>query len=123
MGKWFVIGVVAAAILSLGAVSAKATTYYVSQSLGNDSWTGRAASPDGTSGPWKTLARASTEYLPGDRILLKCGDTWNEEIHPKGSGTPKDPITIGPLSYVPPFRYISLYHYRRLLYHSCLDGD
>ena len=95
MGKWFVIGVVAAAILSLGAVSAKATTCYVSQSLGNDSWTGRAAGPDGTSGPWKTLARASTEYLPGDRILLKCGDTWNEAFHPKGSGTPKDPITIG----------------------------
>ena len=95
MGKWFVIGVVAAAILSLGAVSAKATTYYVSHSLGNDSWTGRAASPDGTSGPWKTLARASIEYLPGDCILLKCGDTWNEAFHPKGSGTPKDPITIG----------------------------
>ena len=95
MGKWFVIGVVAAAILSLGAVSAQATTYYVSQSLGNDSWTGRAASPDGTSGPWKTLARASIEYLHGDCILLKCGDTWNEAFHPKGSGTPKDPITIG----------------------------
>ncbi|MFC1806514.1 SUMF1/EgtB/PvdO family nonheme iron enzyme, partial [Planctomycetota bacterium] len=70
-------------------------TFYVSQSSGNDSWTGQVAAPDGTSGPWKTLARASTDYIPGDRILLKCGDTWNEELHPRGSGTRKSLITIG----------------------------
>jgi len=70
-------------------------TYFVSQSSGNDRWTGDAASAKGTRGPWKTLARASTNYRPGDRILLKCGDTWNEELHPKGSGTPEKPITIG----------------------------
>ncbi|MHC4252687.1 MAG: LamG-like jellyroll fold domain-containing protein, partial [Planctomycetota bacterium] len=73
----------------------KATTFYVSQSTGNDSWTGQAASRSGDRGPWKTLARASTTYVPGDRILLKCGDTWNEELRPKGSGTPSKPITIG----------------------------
>jgi len=70
-------------------------TFYVSQSSGNDSWTGQAPSPDGTSGPWKTLARASTDYIPGDRILLKCGDTWNEELRPRGNGTRKNLITIG----------------------------
>jgi len=70
-------------------------TFYVSQSSGNDSWTGQAATPDGTTGPWKTLARASTDYIPGDRILLKCGDTWNEELRPRGSGTRKNLITIG----------------------------
>ena len=70
-------------------------TFYVSQSSGNDSWTGEAANPEGTRGPWKTLERASTDCLPGDRMLLKCGDTWNEELHPKGSGTPTNPITIG----------------------------
>ena len=70
-------------------------TYYVSQSSGNDSWTGEAPTPEGTRGPWKTLARASTDCIAGDRILLKCGDTWNEELHPKGSGTPTNPITIG----------------------------
>jgi len=97
-------------LLALAAVAAKApapvkvapapkrtvpATFYVSQSSGNDSWTGQAPTPDGTSGPWKTLARASTDYIPGDRILLKCGDTWDEKLHPKGSGTPKNPITIG----------------------------
>jgi len=70
-------------------------TFYLSQSSGNDSWTGLAPVPNGASGPWKTLARASTNYIPGDRILLKCGDTWNEELHPKGSGTSSRPITIG----------------------------
>ncbi len=69
-------------------------TFYVSQSSGNDSWTGRAPTPDGTSGPWKTLARASTDYIPGDRILLKRGDTWNEELRPRGEGTRKSLITI-----------------------------
>jgi len=71
-------------------------TFFVSQSSGNDAWSGQSPKPDGTSGPWKTLARASAEgYVPGDRILLKCGDTWDEELHPKGSGTPTNPITIG----------------------------
>ncbi|MHC4506906.1 MAG: LamG domain-containing protein, partial [Planctomycetota bacterium] len=72
----------------------KARTFYVSQSSGNDGWTGQAASRKGTRGPWKTLTRASTSYVPGDRILLKCGDTWDEELRPKGSGTPSKPIVI-----------------------------
>lgn len=86
----------AVAALFLGAMSAHAATYYVSQSSGDDSWTGQAASPDGTTGPWKTLAKASAvDCVAGDRILLKCGDTWNEELHPKGNGTPAKPILIG----------------------------
>ncbi len=40
------------------------------------------------------LAKASIEYQPGDSILLKKGDTWNEELAPKGSGTPEKPILI-----------------------------
>jgi len=94
-GKFVIVSCVTAASLMFGTISAKATTYYVSQSSGNDRWTGQAASPEGTTGPWKTLARASTDYVAGDHILLKCGDTWNEELHPKGSGTPKNPIIIG----------------------------
>jgi sulfatase modifying factor 1 len=73
-----------------------AATYYVSSSVGNDSWTGLVASPNGTTGPWKTLAKASTvELAAGDQILLNCGDTWNEELHPRGNGTPDSPIVIG----------------------------
>lgn len=69
----------------------------MSQSSGNDKWTGDAPSAKGPSrGPWKTLARASSiEYIPGDRILLRCGDTWNEELRPEGNGTPETPIVIG----------------------------
>jgi len=94
-GKLSVIFVVVAALLVFDATSVKATTYYVSQSSGNDSWTGQAADPDGANGPWKTLARASgNTYLAGDRILLKCGDTWDEGLSPEGNGTPPNPIVI-----------------------------
>jgi hypothetical protein len=48
LGKFFVIA--AAAVLTLGTMLAQATTYHVSQSSGNDSWTGQAASPDGLQG-------------------------------------------------------------------------
>ena len=75
--------------------SPKGTIFYVSQSEGNDDSSGKAMAVSGTSGPWKTLARASTEYQPGDSILLKRGDTWNEQLAPKGSGTPDQPIIIG----------------------------
>jgi len=95
IGKFSIVSVVAAACLMFGATPAEAATYYVSRSSGNDSWTGLAATPSGKAGPWKTLKRASAKYAPGDRILLKRGDTWNEEFHPKGEGTPEKPILIG----------------------------
>ncbi len=90
VGRLSIISVAVAAVLIFGTVSARATTYYVSQS-GNDSWTGTSDSE-----PWQTLTKASTiTYGAGDQILLKCGDTWNEELHPGGSGTPSSPIVIG----------------------------
>ena len=96
MRKFTVVSVVAAAVMAFGATSAKAATYYVSQSSGSDTWTGQAASLQGATGPWKTLARASApNCVPGDSILLKCGDTWDEELAPKGNGTPEKPIIIG----------------------------
>ncbi|MEI6234380.1 MAG: discoidin domain-containing protein [Planctomycetota bacterium] len=90
-----VLSLLAAVIVAFCAASAEAATYYVSQTAGNDAWSGQLSKPDGANGPWKTLAKASTNYSPGDKILLKCGDTWNEELHPKGSGTAENPITIG----------------------------
>ena len=81
----------AAVVLMLGTISAQAATYYVSQSTGNDSANGQSAKT-----PWKTLAKASTVKLAaGDSILLKCGDTWNEDLRPQGSGTAAKPILIG----------------------------
>jgi hypothetical protein len=83
-----------AASLLCGGYTANAATYYVSQSTGDDSLDGLAAAKAGAKGPWKTLAKASIEYNAGDSILLKKGDTWNEELTPKGSGTPEKPILI-----------------------------
>ncbi len=83
-----------AASLLCGGFTANAATYYVSQSTGDDSLDGLAAAKAGAKGPWKTLTKASIEYKPGDSILLKKGDTWNEELTPKGSGTPEKPILI-----------------------------
>ena len=95
LGRFSAVFVAVPVILLFGAMPAQSAAYYVSQSSGNDSWSGKAESPGNGTGPWKTLARASTEYVAGDQILLKCGDTWNEELHPKGNGTPEKPITIG----------------------------
>ncbi|MDH3585291.1 MAG: hypothetical protein OER86_13895, partial [Phycisphaerae bacterium] len=90
------LSLMAAAVLVFTGTSALATTYYVSESAGNDDWSGRAAAQAGTAGPWKTLARASKQVcVPGDRILLKRGDTWNEALRPQGNGTPTRPIVIG----------------------------
>jgi len=82
-------------VLCCGSMPAQAKTYYVSQSSGNDTWTGQAENPGNGTGPWKSLAKASaTQLLAGDRVLLKCGDTWDEELQPKGNGTPDNPIVI-----------------------------
>ncbi len=65
--------------------------YYLSSSKGNDSNDGR--SPDT---PWKTIQKVNaTALLPGDAILFKRGDTWNEEISPSSSGTLTKPIIFG----------------------------
>lgn len=80
---------IAAFFLTCHVATASATTYYVSQSTGNDSASG--TSPDAA---WKTLSKASREYQAGDSVLLKCGDTWDEELRPLGEGTAVNPITI-----------------------------
>ena len=82
-------------VLCLGILPTQAKTYYVSQSTGDDAASGLAEVAANGAGPWKSLAKASTNFVAGDRILLKCGDTWNEELAPKGEGTPQNPIVIG----------------------------
>ncbi|THF81626.1 beta-xylosidase family glycoside hydrolase [Cohnella fermenti] len=67
-----------------------ATTYYVSSS-GNDSNAGTSASA-----PWQTLTKASAlTYQPGDQLLIKRGDVWNESLSLKGTGTSASPIVVG----------------------------
>lgn len=67
------------------------TTYYISSSSGSDSNNGTSPST-----PWKTLAKASTMiYSGGNQILLKCGDTWNDEtLFLHGNGTSGNPIIV-----------------------------
>lgn len=75
--------------------SAAQTTYYVSQSCGNDASDGQAATWDGKHGPWKSLARASTvTYQAGDQLLLKCCDIWNETLTLRGDGAAGNPVTV-----------------------------
>src|SRR5271157_3850465 len=60
-------------ILSVGA---KATTYYVSSSAGSDSNTGTSSST-----AWQTIAHVNGQtFSPGDSILFKRGDVWNESL-------------------------------------------
>lgn len=93
-GRFLLILVAAVLILS-DSGQAHAKTYYVSQSSGNDGWNGEAPVSDGKSGPWKTLGKASIAFQPGDRLLLKSGDVWDEELRPLGNGTPANPILLG----------------------------
>lgn len=67
------------------------TVYYVSSSSGNDSNSGM--SPNS---PWKTLGKVNKKtFLPGDIILFKRGDRWNESLVPSTSGKKGSPILYG----------------------------
>lgn len=67
------------------------TDYYIDATLGHD--TAAGTSPKNA---WRSLAKANaTTFEPGDRILLKAGEQWqNEQLWPKGSGSEGKPITI-----------------------------
>ena len=57
-------------------------TYYVSTSTGNDSWTGlSAAFTSGSTGPWKTLAKAlgAAGMASGDTLYIAPGN-YNESV-------------------------------------------
>ncbi len=69
---------------------ASATTYYVSSSTGNDANGGTSSST-----PWQTIAHVNAQtFLPGDSILFKRGDVWNESLTPGSSGSSGNPITF-----------------------------
>jgi len=69
---------------------ASATTYYVSSSSGND---GNGGNSSVTA--WQTIARVNSQtFLPGDSILFRRGDIWNESLVPSSSGAVGNPITF-----------------------------
>src|SRR6201998_1594639 len=69
---------------------ASAATYYVSSSTGSDANSGTA-----TGSAWQTIAHVNGQtFLPGDSILFKRGDVWNESLTPPSSGSSGNPITF-----------------------------
>jgi hypothetical protein len=69
---------------------AGAATYHVDCTRGSDEAKGTSEAA-----AWKTLARLNaTEFVPGDRILLRAGCEWSGTLRPKGSGAPGHPITL-----------------------------
>jgi hypothetical protein len=69
---------------------ASATTYYVSSSAGSDASNGTSAST-----PWQTIGHVNAQtFQPGDSVLFKRGDVWNESLAPASSGTSGNPITF-----------------------------
>src|SRR5580700_440497 len=68
-----------------------ATTYYVSSSVGSDSNAGTSSSA-----AWQTIAHVNGQtFSPGDSILFKRGDVWNESLEPVSSGSSGNPIAFG----------------------------
>ena len=71
-------------------LAASGTTYYVDAESGNDQNDGQ-----GPSKAWRTLARVNAAKLePGDAVLLKRGQVWNESLVPTSAGADSAPITF-----------------------------
>jgi hypothetical protein len=86
MKKLFMVLMVA---LSAGGL-ASATTYYVSSSTGNDANSGTASNA-----AWQTIAHVNAQtFQPGDSILFRRGDVWNESLVPPSSGTSGNAIAF-----------------------------
>src|SRR3981081_3171209 len=67
---------------------ASATTYYVSSGSGNDANGGTSSAT-----AWQTIAKVNSQtFLPGDSILFRRGDIWNESLVPSSSGAGGNPI-------------------------------
>ncbi|MGW8949799.1 right-handed parallel beta-helix repeat-containing protein [Streptomyces sp. NPDC055709] len=65
------------------------TTYYVDCRSGSDTSSGTSAGR-----PWRSLAKASRTYEPGDRLLLRRGTSCTGVLAPTGSGTAALPISV-----------------------------
>jgi hypothetical protein len=67
------------------------TTYFIDAASGGDDRTGRSP---GTA--WRSLDKVNeTTFGPGDRVLLRAGQSWQGQLWPKGSGQPGRPIVLG----------------------------
>jgi hypothetical protein len=74
-----------------------ATSYYVSQVDGNDTYNGLYSTwQGGLDGPWSTVNKVNGSSFSGDDfIYFKRGCTWREQLTVGQSGTDGHPITYG----------------------------
>lgn len=74
-----------------------AKTYYIDAVRGNDASSGELPDPSGVGiGPWQTLAKlGAVTLVPGDQVLLRCGQSWSSTLKLNGAGTAELPIKIG----------------------------
>lgn len=78
-------------LLLLPTIVCAGNTYYVDPVSGNDTFTGKSIQ-----NAWRSLERVnSTTFLPGDKIYLKRGQTFEGSLLLKGSGTLNNVITLG----------------------------
>lgn len=97
LASFLVLAMVLSPLCNLKITNAKSTnaksgtTYYVSESEGND--TNDGTSPET---PWKTLKKVSQyTYKAGDQILLRKGDVFKDMLMiSKSSGTKENPIVL-----------------------------
>lgn len=68
-----------------------AATYYVDATTGRDFAAGTSPAT-----AWRSLNKvSSSDFLPGDTVLLKRGEMWRQDLFITDSGTATQPITIG----------------------------
>ena len=78
-------------LITLTSTTSYATDYYVDATGGDDSNDG--LSPEEA---WKTISKVnSMNYNSGDSILFKRGETWNDGIVVRSSGSSGQEITFG----------------------------
>ena len=67
------------------------TVYYIDASSGSDSNTGTSSTS-----AWRTISKINdSSFQPGDQILFKRGESWNENLVFPSSGNASNPILIG----------------------------
>jgi hypothetical protein len=83
------------ALLVLVSTTARATAYFVSSSIGDDTRDGKTSST-----PWRTLGKVEAEMQAGnigagDAVLLNRGDVWPGPFVIRSGGAPGMPLIIG----------------------------
>jgi hypothetical protein len=86
-----VIGIMFSFYIFCGPILTYGTIYYVDVSNGDDLSTGKSPST-----AWKTLSKVGHEaFSPGDYVLLKRGEVWEEKLIIPSSGAEGSPIVFG----------------------------